>query len=156
MTRKRSHKRWEYLEWRRTGKSLKGKRFGRLVVLEATNKRKNRSVVWKCLCRCGKTVEVARKHLQRGRHTKSCGCLTRKANIKKGIARRMFPKRAYVEHPDADKRRRVYLSDAFVISVIHHDTGIDRDQISSKAVEAKREQVVLFRELKKGRKLLET
>lgn len=29
---------------------LTGQKFGRLTAIEITNKRKNNSVVWKCLC----------------------------------------------------------------------------------------------------------
>lgn len=53
--------------------SIVGKRFGRLLVIEKTNKRVQRSIVWKCSCNCGNTVDVSTGHLQSG-HTKSCGC----------------------------------------------------------------------------------
>lgn len=54
-------------------KNLEGQRFGRLLVLEMTQKRINRNVVWSCLCECGKYAEVKSGDLIRGR-TKSCGC----------------------------------------------------------------------------------
>ena len=53
---------------------LTGQRFGRLVVLEDTHKRKFGSVVWKCLCDCGNTVEIMATNLVDGT-TQSCGCL---------------------------------------------------------------------------------
>lgn len=53
---------------------LTGQKFGRLTAIEMTDKRKNKSVVWKCLCQCGNTCEVAAASLRAGR-TKSCGCL---------------------------------------------------------------------------------
>jgi len=53
---------------------LAGKKFGRLTVKEATNKRKNRSVVWLCVCECGNIYLGNSNDLQKG-HTKSCGCL---------------------------------------------------------------------------------
>lgn len=52
---------------------LKGKRFGRLTVIEETDKRISGSVVWKCRCDCGNIIEVSHNHLSRGA-TVSCGC----------------------------------------------------------------------------------
>jgi len=34
-------------------RNLIGERFGRLTVIEKTDKRKNGSIVWKCQCDCG-------------------------------------------------------------------------------------------------------
>lgn len=55
---------------------LTGQKFGRLTAIEITNKRKNNSVVWKCLCQCGNVCEITAASLRAGR-TKSCGCLKR-------------------------------------------------------------------------------
>lgn len=52
-----------------------GKKFGRLTVLEETNKRKDRRIVYKCLCDCGNISYVTGKNLRNG-NTKSCGCLS--------------------------------------------------------------------------------
>ena len=64
--------------------NLTGKRFGRLVVLNMTEKRKNRYIVWNCRCDCGNYIEVPSNTL-RGGNTKSCGCLqktkAKRANI---------------------------------------------------------------------------
>ena len=49
-------------------------RFGKLVALKPTEKRKNNNVVWLCQCDCGNTVEVGLNNLTQG-FTKSCGCL---------------------------------------------------------------------------------
>ena len=55
-------------------KKLIGKRFGHLLVVEKTDKRSaNCSVIWRCLCDCGNTVDVSSSHLLRGK-TRSCGC----------------------------------------------------------------------------------
>jgi len=54
-------------------KDIVDKKFGRLLVIERTSKRVQRSVVWKCLCNCGNIVYVSSSHLRSG-HTKSCGC----------------------------------------------------------------------------------
>ena len=55
--------------------NLRGRRVGRLIVLEPTKKRQsNGCVVWKCLCVCGKETFVRSSHLVSG-DVQSCGCL---------------------------------------------------------------------------------
>ncbi len=62
---------------------LAGKRFGRLIALEKTEKRdKKGSVVWICQCDCGRQVELTADSLVHG-NTVSCGC--RKQEIKESI-----------------------------------------------------------------------
>lgn len=53
---------------------LVGKKFGRLLVVEKTNKRITHHIVWKCQCECGSEVEVSSHDL---RAKKSCGCIRR-------------------------------------------------------------------------------
>lgn len=54
---------------------LTGQKFGRLTVIEQTDKRDScGSVYWMCKCECGNTTKVITKYLKNG-HTKSCGCL---------------------------------------------------------------------------------
>lgn len=56
---------------------LVGKRFGRLLVVDKTEKRDtDGGIIWKCLCDCGATVEIPSNRLLRG-HTRSCGCYAR-------------------------------------------------------------------------------
>ena len=52
---------------------IKGMRFGKLYVLEKTDKRRGRSILWKCLCDCGNITYVDSYSLKSG-NTKSCGC----------------------------------------------------------------------------------
>lgn len=53
---------------------LRGRQFGELEVLEPCEKRsKERSILWKCRCSCGKIVELPANELTKGLHT-SCGC----------------------------------------------------------------------------------
>lgn len=53
---------------------LSGKKFGRLLVLNITDKRtSNRGIIWHCKCDCGKEIDVAGERLIRGT-SKSCGC----------------------------------------------------------------------------------
>lgn len=55
--------------------NLKGKKFGRLLVLgEEAVRAGNRSVKWKCQCDCGKLCSPTTSCLNSG-HSKSCGCL---------------------------------------------------------------------------------
>lgn len=66
---------------------LQGKRFGRLVVTQITEKRNSKgSIIWECICDCGKVVEVPSMHLMGG-NTTSCGC--RKQEIKDTIRDRL-------------------------------------------------------------------
>lgn len=52
--------------------NLIGKKFGRLLVIEKTDKRIRRSTVWKCQCDCGNEIEVSSHDLI---VRKSCGCI---------------------------------------------------------------------------------
>ncbi len=62
-------------------KNLKGKQFGRLIVVEQdgwyiTPCTNGRTALWKCLCSCGNYKTVRSNHLTGGT-TMSCGCLRR-------------------------------------------------------------------------------
>ena len=54
-------------------KDISGNRYGRLIVLGDSGKRKYREVVWKCLCDCGNIVNIQTGNLRSGKST-SCGC----------------------------------------------------------------------------------
>ena len=58
---------------------LIGQEFGKLRVLEKTDKRVSRLVIWLCRCKCGNKIEVASCNLTNG-HTRSCGCLRGEQN----------------------------------------------------------------------------
>jgi len=75
-----------------TIKQLKGLRFGKLVVLEATARRSAGSVKWLCLCDCGNKVEVSSGNLRSG-HTLSCGCHKKEATGK--TCKRIFTKHGH-------------------------------------------------------------
>jgi len=55
---------------------LQGKRFGRLLVIDMAIHRKDRCVVWRCLCDCGRVKLVRGNSLVSGLTT-SCGCLAK-------------------------------------------------------------------------------
>ena len=44
--------------------NLLNQQIGDLLVIQETNKRKHKSVVWKCLCKCGNVVEFSTKELR--------------------------------------------------------------------------------------------
>lgn len=52
---------------------LTGQQFSRLSVIRDSGKVQSGSVVWMCMCDCGKPVEVNSNKLRTG-HTRSCGC----------------------------------------------------------------------------------
>ena len=53
--------------------TLRGKRFGKLVVQDQLGRNKFGNSKWRCLCDCGEETEVMYQNLTRGRVT-SCGC----------------------------------------------------------------------------------
>lgn len=55
---------------------LTGNVFGKLTVVGRTGYNKHKQIVWKCECKCGKTVNIVGYRL-RYNETKSCGCLKR-------------------------------------------------------------------------------
>jgi len=81
-------------------KSIIGKKFNRLTVVEFTEYEKithpNRTIIhqkWLCQCDCGNTKIVRRNNLVSG-NTKSCGCLVHEKNQKlkgKGIQSNILP-----------------------------------------------------------------
>lgn len=56
-----------------TKPNLKGRRFGRLLVLKEAGENKHKQVLWKCKCDCGKETEVITANLLSGK-CQSCGC----------------------------------------------------------------------------------
>lgn len=62
-----------YKETRPKGQNLLGKRFGKLVVIEKTNLRRDRKIVWKCQCDCGGITLANTAELNSGLRV-SCGC----------------------------------------------------------------------------------
>lgn len=53
---------------------LVGQRFGRLVAMKATDKRRNRQIVWECKCDCGNIVYASSGQLTNGRITACSSC----------------------------------------------------------------------------------
>lgn len=62
-------------EFQRQKHDLTGKRFERLIVLNAEkSSNSKRNIVWKCLCDCGNETQAIGSELRLG-HKRSCGCL---------------------------------------------------------------------------------
>ena len=51
-----------------------GRRYGKLVVLKSAGSTVSHGYIWKCICDCGRSVNILGSSLQTG-NTKSCGCL---------------------------------------------------------------------------------
>lgn len=64
-------------------KSLVGKKFGSLTVLEMAGKGSCRSILWRCRCDCGKEIIARGGNLKNG-SPKSCGCLQRAKELLPG------------------------------------------------------------------------
>lgn len=62
---------------------LTGQRFGKLTVMEKTDLRKNRAVLWKCQCDCGKLAYKSTGDLNNG-NARSCGCAWRQSTVHTG------------------------------------------------------------------------
>jgi hypothetical protein len=71
--------------WR---ENLVGRRFNHFTVLAKTKKRHGvqKRIVWRCLCDCGKVVDVPFDRLKYGVR-KSCGCLTMKTRTVHGMTK---------------------------------------------------------------------
>ena len=84
-------------------KDLTGQRFGKLVVVEPTDERRNAHIVWKCLCDCGNTTFVSGSSLS-SNGTKSCGCLRKKY---KDVLGERFGKLLVLKKTDKRENRHV-------------------------------------------------
>lgn len=87
---------------------ISNQRFGRLIAIEPLSERKNRQIVWKCKCDCGKSVNVVGGSLRNG-HTQSCGCLQKEkaANNKNDITNQRFGKLIAIEPTEKRLYRHV-------------------------------------------------
>ena len=84
-------------------KDITGQKFGRLLAIEPTKQRKERKVIWKCLCDCGKIVFRVGRHLRNG-DTKSCGCLNNDRRKERFTTHGMRNTRFYNIYKDIPRR----------------------------------------------------
>ena len=77
---------------------LSNQKFGRLLVLEPTNDRRDTSVIWKCICDCGNVCYKPSHDLMNNK-VKSCGCLQKesKATPKENLTGKKFGKLKVIE-----------------------------------------------------------
>lgn len=114
---------------RGTKENLTGKVFGRLTVIEITDKRTDQSIVWKCMCVCGKEHFVNTKRLNKG-SVKSCGCLMHDSSNKsrnfKGedLTGKIFGKLKVIEYSYSDKfQHRKWKCKCECGNISYPDTG---------------------------------
>lgn len=93
-------------------KDLTGKHFGRLTVLEKTEKRQDRYVLWRCRCDCGNEIFVNTKSLTRGTIS-DCGCIPRKTarrgSIAEDLTGRRFGRLTVIERGENRNGRTCWL-----------------------------------------------
>lgn len=74
-------------------KDLTGQRFGKLTVIEKTERTQDRYRVWRCRCDCGGEILVNTKRLKRGT-VKNCGCIpkmtARRGSVAEDLTGRVF------------------------------------------------------------------
>lgn len=109
-------------------KDLTGQTFGKLTVLEKTNERRNRQVVWKCQCECGNITYVVGQALRDG-HTQSCGCKNYESKNKKNLIGQKFGKLLVLQQNQLKSKDRHILWDC------QCDCGNIRTVIGSKLLD---------------------
>ena len=72
--------------------NLLNQQFGDLLVINETNKRKNKSVVWECKCKCGNIEEFSTKEL-RSDGIIQCHCCGSKRNPQTGLLENIIGKK---------------------------------------------------------------
>lgn len=90
---------------------LKGKKFGRLTVMDVIGNDTSGNLIWKCLCSCGVETSVSRANLKTGK-TISCGCFRQEMRLEmvgvKAGAYKHGPYRSlYNEHLRSSKYRKL-------------------------------------------------
>lgn len=73
----------------RLRQNLKGKVFGRLTVVELSERQVGKHTKWKCICTCGTIIIAGIGNLNNG-NTKSCGC-SRIRKFRKDFSKIVYP-----------------------------------------------------------------
>lgn len=90
-------------------KNLINKKFGKLIVIEKTEERINRQVIWKCKCECGNITYVKTGSLTSG-NTTSCGCYRLEQlhkKLTKNLLKQRFGKLVVIKELNSDKYNNV-------------------------------------------------
>lgn len=96
----------------RTGGSILGQKFGRLLVLEEyllPQKNGKNQRFCKCKCDCGEIVEVSASHLKSG-HSQSCGCYNKERTSEISLIQEIgnrYGKLLVIEEAGRDKEGKV-------------------------------------------------
>jgi hypothetical protein len=83
-------------------KNMIGRVFGKLTVLNKSERKSSQGSVWNCKCECGGFKEVLRQNLLRG-DTKSCGCLhknRKKECVDKVMSQKWYSMISRTENPN--------------------------------------------------------
>lgn len=88
---------------------MKGKKFGRLTVIQEEGKSKQGSYLWRCRCDCGNETVVSGSHLRSG-HTKSCGCYGREQirRREKDLTGKRFGRLTVIKPAEKENKGRGY------------------------------------------------
>ena len=120
-----------------------GSVFGKLRVLRRTGKPthhkfQHKYLYYECVCDCGNITVVTGSNLRTGR-SNACN---------PGCGKRIFPDEDY--NLSECKRNAKHLSDEYIRHLLSDKKGlhIKRKRIAHEMVEAKREQLLLYREIK--------
>jgi len=122
---------------------LTGNRYGLWTVLKRSKKYKILKGIevgyfWECLCDCGTKKEIQAGSLKNG-DSQSCGCVNH-----------TLPPKEY-NYPKSDKEKmrlyRKYLTNAAVKAALRN-TGYLNSEITTEAIEFKRQQLTMYRTLK--------
>jgi hypothetical protein len=89
--------------------NLLGRRFGSLTVLSAAQNSRGGRTRWGCSCACGGKTVVASCHLVSG-HTRSCGCLRRRARLCKNLIGQRFGRLVVLARAGSDKHGKAIWS----------------------------------------------
>lgn len=101
--------------YHKTYENLKGKRFGKLIVMYPTSMKDGSHMYWVCQCDCGNQTEVASSHLKNG-NVQSCGC------IKTSIGEMNIKK--ILEENNIQYQEQVTFNDLKNIKPLRYDFGI--------------------------------
>lgn len=92
--------------------NLTGQKFGKLTVLERTDKQQDRYWLYRCRCACGGEILVNTRRLTRGTVT-DCGCVpksdSRRGNIAENLAGQQFGRLSVISRAENRRGRVAWL-----------------------------------------------
>jgi len=82
-------------------RNLAGQKIGRLLCIEVVGKAENNSLIWRCICDCGKSIERRASSFRTGK-VASCGCYLKDKNKSHMLAIGPWNKGATYSNTDLD------------------------------------------------------